>query len=311
MADARHGPLDLVLLGGADGLDREVTIPYIQKTGLALAGFEEHLQPGRLLIFGESEIRFLEQLSSAERIARLRAAFGRDLPCVLIAGIADVPAELIREADAAALPVLLTLCSVPESIGILTAQLEDSLAVREVVHGALLDVLGLGVLIVGDSGIGKSECALELVTRGHRLVADDGVEVRRCGSRVLIGACPDLTRHQMEIRGLGIIDVKAMYGVAATRPSKRVELVVRFERWDPGRRYDRLGLDEAHHDLLDIAVPFVCLPVAPGRNLAILVEVAVRVQLLRADGYRAPDRLVAELERRLERAAAEMAQGDD
>jgi|TARA_B100001964_G_scaffold226427_2_gene275322 HPr kinase/phosphorylase len=164
--------------------------------------------------------------------------------------------------------------------------------------------------IVGDSGIGKSECALELVTRGHRLVADDGVDVRRRGSRTLIGTCPDLTRHQMEIRGLGIVDVKAMYGVAATRPSKRVELVVRFERWDPGRRYDRLGLDEAHHDLLDIAVPLVCLPVAPGRNLAILAQVAVRVQLLRAGGHRAPERLVAELERRLERSAAELAQTD-
>jgi HPr kinase/phosphorylase len=204
--------------------------------------------------------------------------------------------------------------------------------VRQVVHGVLVDILSLGVLITGDSGIGKSECALDLVVRGHRLVADDAVEVRLRGERDLIGTCPDLTRHHMEVRGLGIINIRDLFGVASTRTSKRMELVVQLERWDPPsrratesrfgetapksktelgetapkwkeagviREYDRLGLDEDVWELFGVKIPLVHMPVAPGRNLAILVEVAARNQVLRSRGLNAARDLASRLEQQL------------
>jgi HPr kinase/phosphorylase len=159
-----------------------------------------------------------------------------------------------------------------------------------------MDVLGLGVLIAGESGIGKSECALDLIHRGHRLVADDTVEVRRRQETILIGTCPDLTRHHMELRGLGVINVKDLFGIASTRSSKRVELVVQLERWVPTREYERLGLDEEYYDILGLRVPLIRMPVAPGRNIAILVEVAARNQLLRSRGVHAARALAERLE---------------
>ena len=163
-------------------------------------------------------------------------------------------------------------------------------------HAVLLDVLGLGILITGESGIGKSECALDLIVRGHRLVADDTVEVRRRAETILIGTCPELTRHHMELRGLGVINIKDLFGIASTRSSKRVELVVQLERWDPAREYDRLGLDDEHYEILGLRVPLIRMPVAPGRNIAILVEVAARNQLLRARGHHAARDLAARLD---------------
>jgi HPr kinase/phosphorylase len=173
-----------------------------------------------------------------------------------------------------------------------------------VLHGVLMDILGLGVLIVGESGIGKSECALDLVVRGHRLVADDAVELRVRADAYLMGNCPELTRHHMEIRGIGLINVQDLFGVASTRRSKRVELVVQLERWDPTREYERLGLDEAHYEALGIRVPMVRMPVAPGRNLAILVEVAARNQLLRNGGLNSAQRLADKLDAQLGRREA-------
>jgi HPr kinase/phosphorylase len=196
-------------------------------------------------------------------------------------------------------PLLGTAVPTPLAIAKISALLEDALAVREVIHGVLLDILGLGVLIVGESGIGKSECALDLVVRGHRLVADDTVEMRRRGEADIIGTCPELTRHHMEIRGLGVINIRDLFGVAAIRTTKRVELVVQLERWDPTRAYDRLGLDESFYDLFGVSVPLIRMPVAPGRSLAILVEVAARNQLLRSRGLNAARDLAARLDERL------------
>ena len=201
------------------------------------------------------------------------------------------------------MPILRTPVPTAAAIGKLTAVLEDRLAHREIIHGVLIDILGLGVLIVGESGIGKSECALDLVVRGHRLVADDTVEVRRRSESIVIGACPELTRHHMEVRGLGLINIRDLFGVASTRTSKRIELVVQLDRWDAGREYDRLGLDEASYDLLGLKVPLIRMPVAPGRNLAILVEVAARNQLLRMRGINAARELVARLDASLETPA--------
>ncbi len=290
-------PVDL--LAGARGLSRHITNPYIQKTGLALAGFHEYLHAGRVLIYGESEIRFVESLDAATRRQALRRSFASDVPCVLLTGGLEAPPDLVIEAERAGVPLLSTHVGTATAIGKLTALLEDRLAIREVIHGVLVDVLGLGVLIAGESGIGKSECALDLVVRGHRLVADDAVEVRRRAASIIIGSCPELTRHHMEVRGLGVINLRDLFGVASTRTSKRVELVVQLERWEPHREYDRLGLDDSFFDLLGLRIPLIRMPVAPGRNLATLVEVAARNQLLKTRGIYAARNLAARLEAQL------------
>jgi HPr kinase/phosphorylase len=298
--------LPIELLAGADGLDRVITSPHIQKTGLALAGFHEYLRPGRVLIFGESEIRYLESLDVAARVSALRLALTLDFPCVLITGGFTPPVELVLEAERARVPLLKTTTPTPTAIAKLDSILEDSLAERTILHAVLMDVLGLGVLISGESGIGKSECALDLIVRGHRLVADDTVEVRRRQEAILIGTCPELTRHHMELRGLGVINVKDLFGIASTRSSKRVELIVQLERWDPAREYERLGLDDSFFEILGLRVPLIRMPVAPGRNIAILVEVAARNQLLRSRGHHAARALAERLDRTLRHAAVDL-----
>jgi HPr kinase/phosphorylase len=300
--EARGLPLEL--LSGAGGLHRPITSPHIQKTGLALAGFDEYLQPGRVLVFGESEVRFLDTLEHEVRLQALDAVFTHDVPCVLITGGWEPPPDLRTGAEVARVPLMRTAVPTPLAIAKLTAVLEDALAVREVIHGVLMDILGLGVLIVGDSGIGKSECALDLVVRGHRLVADDTVEIHRRGEKDVIGTCPELTRHHMEVRGLGVINIRDLFGVASTRVNKRLELVVQLERWDQNREYDRVGLDDSYYDLIGVRLPLVRMPVAPGRSVAILVEVAVRNQILRARGRHAARDLATRLERALKTGAA-------
>ncbi len=291
--------LPIELLAGETGLDRQISVATIQKTGLALAGFDRYLRAGRVLVFGESEVRFLEALEPDARLEAVRRVLSHDLPALLLTAGAQPSSELVAESHRTGLPLLRTSLSTPVAIARVTALLEDRLAPREMVHGVLLDILGLGVLVLGESGIGKSECALDLVVRGHRLVADDAVEIRRRAETVLIGTCPELTRHHMEIRGIGLINIRDMFGVASTRSSKRVEFVVHLERWEPGREYERLGLDQQTHRVLGVDIPMVNMPVAPGRNVAILVEVAARNQLLRSRGRHAARDLVARADRRL------------
>ena len=300
LADSRA--LDLELLAGADGLTRRITIPHTQKTGLALSGFDAYLRGGRVLVFGESEVRYLEGLSSADRTMVLKRVMDHELPCLLFTDGFAPPPEMAIEADRARIPLLRTRVATPEAMSRLSAVLDTYLAARGVIHGVLMDILGLGVLVIGESGIGKSECALDLVVRGHRLVADDAVEIRSRAQSFVLGSCPELTRHHIEVRGLGLINVQDLFGVASTRTSKRVELVVQLERWEHGREYDRLGLDERYYELLGIRIPMIRMPVAPGRNIAILVEVAARNQLLRARGHHAARRLVERLNEQLEAA---------
>jgi HPr kinase/phosphorylase len=291
--------LEIELLAGSAGVDRRITIPHTQKTGLALSGFDSYLRPGRVLVFGRSELRYLETLTAEERAEALRRVYSHDLPCLLVTGGADAPPEALVEADHAGVPLLRTPATTPEAMAKMSALLDTYLAPRGIVHGVLLDILGLGVLVIGESGIGKSECALDLVVRGHRLVADDTVELRCRAQSFLIGTCPELTRNHMEIRGLGLINVQDLFGVASTRSSKRVELVVQLERWEHGREYDRLGLDDEFYEMLGARIPMIRMPVAPGRNVAILVEVAARNQLLRTRGHHAARRLVNRLNERL------------
>jgi HPr kinase/phosphorylase len=252
-----------------------------------------------VLVFGESEIRFIEGLEVSARTAVLRRVLAQGVPCIVVAEGLDVGAELMVEAERAGVPLLRTTDRTPVAIAHLASLLELHLAPRDITHGVLLDVLGLGVLVTGESGIGKSECALDLVTRGCRLVADDTVEIFRGAGGVLMGCCPALTRHHMELRGLGVINVRDLFGVASTRRSKRVELIVQLERWEAGRAYERLGLDDVFLEVLGVRIPLVRMPVAPGRNLAMLVEVAARNQLLRARGRHAARDLAARVNRQL------------
>jgi HPr kinase/phosphorylase len=308
LADSRA--LDLELLGGRAGLDRHITIPHTQKTGLALSGFDAYLRGGRVLVFGESEVRYLDTLTPEARAGVMHRVFSRDLPCLVVTDGHTPAAEVIAEADRAGVPLLRTRVATAEAMARLSSLLDTYLAARGVVHGVLMDILGLGTLVTGESGIGKSECALDLVVRGHRLVADDAVELRCRAQSFIIGSCPELTRHHMEIRGLGLINVQDLFGVASTRTSKRVELVVQLERWEPGREYDRLGLDDQYYETLGVRIPMIRMPVAPGRNVAILVEVAARNQLLRGRGHHAARRLVDRLHEQLEPAAQRVTDAD-
>jgi HPr kinase/phosphorylase len=303
--------LTLELLAGESGLGALITNPHIQKTGLALAGFHEYLIAGRVLVFGESEISYLQGLESQTRVRTLRLVYGHDFPCVLVTGGLDLPADLVVEADRAKRPLLRTPQSTPTAIAKLGSLLEDALADRTTMHAVLMDVLGLGVLIAGESGIGKSECALDLIVRGHRLVSDDLVEIRRRAETILIGTCPELTRHHMELRGLGIINVREIFGIASIRSSKRLELVVQLERWDQTCEYERLGLDDPSCEILGLRLPLIRMPVAPGRNIAILVEVAARNQLLRAKGHHAARLLTDRLDEALSRSQEAGAPGAD
>jgi HPr kinase/phosphorylase len=303
--------LDIEVVAGSQGLERLITISHPQKTGLALSGFDAYLQGGRVLVFGGSEIHYLETVGADERAAALRRVFSHPLPCLLVTGGAAPPIEALAEADRAGVPLLRTKTATPDAIARLSAVLDAHLAPRGTVHGVLMDILGLGVLMVGESGIGKSECALDLVVRGHRLVSDDVVELHCRAESFIIGACPELTRHHMEIRGLGLINVQDLFGVASTRSSKRVELVVQLERWESGREYDRLGLDEQSYEVLGTRIPMIRMPVAPGRNISILVEVAARNQLLRARGHHAARRLVSRLNDRLAARPDDVDQGED
>jgi len=305
--------IELELVAGAAGVERRITNPHPQKTGLALSGFDQYLREGRVLVLGESEVRFLESLSPEARVAIARRVFGHNIPCLVITAGLNPPRELCDESDLANLPLMRARAATPLVMARLSAALDVYLAPRTVIHGVLMDIIGLGVLIVGESGIGKSECALDLVVRGHRLVADDAVELRARAEAFLIGVCPELTRHHMEIRGLGLINVQDLFGVASTRRSKRVELVVQLERWDPAREYDRLGIDENHYETLGVRVPMIRMPVAPGRNLAILVEVAARNQLLRYGGLNSARRLADRLNEQLGQAseAADIELGED
>ena len=311
LAEARG--IELELVAGAGGVERRISNPHPQKTGLALSGFDQYLREGRVLVLGESEVRFLESLPSDARAGIARRVFSHNIPCLVITAGLNPPQELRDEADLANLPLMRARAATPLVMARLSAALDVYLAARTDVHGVLMDIIGLGVLIIGESGIGKSECALDLVVRGHRLVADDAVELRARAEAFLIGTCPELTRHHMEIRGLGLINVQDLFGVASTRRSKRVELVVQLERWDPSREYDRLGIDETHYETLGVRVPMIRMPVAPGRNLAILVEVAARNQLLRYGGHNSARRLADRLDEQLGHASetADIEFGED
>jgi HPr kinase/phosphorylase len=278
--------LDLDVLGGRDGLDNQIRSTRIQKLGMALAGFIDYIDPDCVQVIGVSEANYLQALDTEARIAAIRRLKNRKICCILITTGLDVPDGLLELSFEEKIPIL--RCSVPSSISLtkITVYLERRLAPHITIHGVLLEVFGLGVLIMGPSGIGKSECALELVLKGHRLITDDYVELTRYGIDRLSGSGAEVLKHHMELRGLGIINIRELFGVSATGSSQNVDFAVRLERWKSDAEYDRLGLEQSSIEYLGVSIPVIDMPVAPGRNVATLVEVAARIQLLRQRGYR-------------------------
>jgi len=296
--DDRAFELELTLLGGERGLGREIEHDRIQKPGLALAGFVTSIGAGRLLVVGNTELSYLETLSPEAYAAALDALFSTAPACLVVTGGREIPTALLARANGDDVPLFRTALGTGSFIGRVHEFLDAALAPEVTVHGVLIDVYGVGVLLTGHSGIGKSECALDLVLRGHRLVADDVVLVRR-RRHELIGRGPELTRHHMEVRGLGIINVKDLYGAASVREKKRVELIVEMVDWDSGIEYDRTGIEEASEVILSCEVGKVTLPIRQGRNLASIVEVAARNHLLKMQGHHPALAFQRQLEERL------------
>ena len=274
--------LEVTVVAGQAGVDRLVTVPRIQKPGLALTGWPEQLHSRRVLVLGGTEIEYLRDHEPARELG-ITTLMASDPACIVVCRGLTPPEELVEAAELRGVPVLVSQLMTAEFIVAVTGWMSDRLAPSTDMHGVLLDVLGIGVLLLGKSGIGKSETALDLVVRGHRLVADDVIKIRRQGSHV-VGRGAGIIGHHMEIRGLGIINVKDLFGISAVRDTKKIELVVELREWTEGEEYDRLGFDDRFDRILDVAVPAVQLPVRPGRNLATLIEVAARNQLLKLQG---------------------------
>ncbi|MFC7393865.1 HPr(Ser) kinase/phosphatase [Scopulibacillus cellulosilyticus] len=268
----KHFKLELIC--GEEGINREILTSDISRPGLEMAGFFTYYPAERVQLLGKTELSFFASLSKKEREDRTRKLCTDKTPAIMISRGLDVPDELIASSKKVGVPVLRSTLKSTRLSSLITNYLETRLAPTTSIHGVLVDVYGVGVLLTGDSGVGKSETALELVKRGHRLVADDSVEIRQTGENELVGNAPKLIRHLLEIRGLGIINVMTLFGAGAVRNYKKVALVIHLEFWDQKKVYDRLGLEEEKIQLIDTSIPRLVLPVRPGRNLAVIVEVA-------------------------------------
>jgi len=277
----------LEVISGGEGLKRPITTADLYRPGLEMAGYFEYHPQDRVQILGKTELAFFETLPAEDRIDRMKRLCVEETPCIVVSRSLDVPPELVEASEASELPVLRTGAPTTTLAGQITDFLESKLAPSTTIHGVLVDVYGIGMLISGSSGIGKSETALELVKRGHRLIADDAVEIRQTAENVLIGNAPELIKHLLEIRGVGIINVMTLFGAGAVRNNTKINVVVKLETWQQDKQYDRLGLDEETTRIIDTDVPLVTIPVRPGRNLAVIIEVAAMNYRLKRMGYNA------------------------
>ena len=277
--------------------DRPVTVyvPDENRPGLQFAGFYEYFANKRVQVLGKVELSYLASLSEEARRASLETYFSYDIPCVIICWGQDAPAPFLELASQHGVPVFRSPEHTTQLTMRLITHLRRLLAEHTHQHGVLVDVYGIGVLLTGDSGVGKSEAALELIKRGHSLVADDVVDICRVSDNRLVGESPETIRYFMEIRGIGIIDIRSMYGISAVMRSKSIDMVIHMERWENGKEYDRLGLHEETTQILGVNLPYQVMPVKPGRNLAIVIEVAARNLSLKRMGISA----LQELDRRM------------
>ncbi|MBI3541028.1 MAG: HPr(Ser) kinase/phosphatase, partial [Deltaproteobacteria bacterium] len=267
------------------GLTKKILIPQIQKPGLALTGYTSNLHPGRIQVLGNSEIHFLENLPPDKQRTIIKKICKVDIACFVIAHGNQIPPTLIKEASRQKIAILKTSLSTPVFVIRITKFLENKLTELTTIHGVLVDVFGVGVLLLGKSGIGKSECALELVMKGHRLVADDVVMLQKKSPTSIYGSGSDLIKYHMEIRGLGIINIKDLFGVTSVRDQKLVELVIELLEWNPRKEYERLGIDQQYYEIMGVKVPWLQIPVRPGRSMTSVIEVAARNHLLKLKGF--------------------------
>lgn len=277
----------LEVISGKECLKRPITVADLYRPGLEMAGYFAYHPKERIQILGRTELTFFETLTSEQRKDRMQRLCDEETPCICISRGADVPVELIEASEQKQIPVLRSAMVTTILASRITGFLENKLAPTTTIHGVLVEIYGIGILITGSSGIGKSETALELVKRGHRLIADDAVEIRQTADNMLYGNAPDLIKHLLEIRGVGIINVMTLFGAGAVRNFKRVSVVVKLEMWQQDKEYDRLGLDEETTRILDTDLPLVTVPVKPGRNLAVIIEVAAMNWRLKRMGYNA------------------------
>jgi HPr kinase/phosphorylase len=302
----RSGALDdleLRVLAGESGFSRAISWGRIQRPGLALAGFLPYIKPGRIQILGESELNYLDTMPDAVRTERIASICALPVAAFVVTKGQTPPDDIVRECRLRKIPLLVSDRTTSVVIQSITRVLEDELAPTTTLHGVLVDVYGMGLLLLGESGIGKSECALDLVHRGHRLVADDAVEIRRYPNGALVGRAAEMIRYHMELRGIGIINIKHLFGVSAVRASKSIEVVIELQRWDPTKKYDRLGIDGESYTILERERPLLRLPVASGRNLALLIEIAARNELLKSQGYDAAKEFARRVDEEIARNA--------
>lgn len=295
--EATGAALQLRLVAGARGLDRPIALPRVQLPGLALAGFLAQLHPDRVQLLGNSEIAYLATLDAVRARAAVEAVAAAGVACFVVTNGTEPPDVVTGPAEAASVAVFASALRTADCIDVTTAWLAERLAPETTLHGDLLEMFGVGVLLLGKSGIGKSEAALDLLSRGHRLVADDVVLVRRIAPGILRGRAARLLEHHMEIRGVGVIDIVALFGTLSTLEERQLDLVVELVEW-PGSP-DRLGFAEECHSLLDVSLPLVRLPVRLGRNTAMLVETAARNHLLRRRGRNSAAGLAERIDREL------------
>ncbi|MBE7411306.1 MAG: HPr(Ser) kinase/phosphatase [Leptospiraceae bacterium] len=279
-----HKELDLSLLEGEEGLGKQILNSEINRPGLSLTGFFDHFAYDRIQIFGKGEWAYLHSLSDEKVQEIAEQFFAYSLVCIIFTHSNPPHKYFVQMAKSKNVPIFTSNHSTSKFITLISQILDRSLAPRTMRHGVLIEVFGIGILLFGKSGVGKSETALELIERGHRLVADDMVEIRRVSESFLIGTCSDLLRHHMEIRGLGIINIKDIFGVGSVRESKLIELIINLEEWNPELDYERSGLTEQTEEILGVNIPFLKIPIKPGRNIPIIVETASMNQRLKKMG---------------------------
>ena len=267
--------------------DIYVVRPDVSRPGLPLAGFYKDFENERIQLIGNMENSYLESLSPEARYKSLDTFFSQNLICLILTnGIVPYP-EMLSLAEKYKVPLYSSSSSTSDITAAMNNRLHVMLAERITVHGVLVEVYGEGVLILGDSGIGKSETAIELVKRGHRLIADDSVDIKKVSTTTLVGEAPELIRHYIELRGIGIVDVSRIFGMGSVKNSEKIELIINFEHWEPGKEYERLGLDEITTEIMGISVPSITVPVQPGRNLAVIIEIAAMNNRQKKMGYNA------------------------